>query len=346
KEEQKPQSIVINNSRNIADGSEAYGVDISGDIHVHVGSESNDAEQGEANQSQGAGWQSLPLRWSAESVRLFRKKHEVPYVQDKKGRKDIGTEAHAAWLVLSRPRAGVRFKSSLHFKDTLCMGRDPGADVTCIPEEHVDPHSRSSYISRRHLTLRVSDEVCTLEDQSTNGTWVDKEMIHCQAVQLRSNQVINLGGLLYFKYEEFRDLASMKSRLWEWQLSRHSMNTPQVSLTTVKQEIKSLPISAVRLKRLGGEALSCQYLLVIRELEIGSDKANALFLDDESIAAQHAKLLLQDNRLFLLDLGSKTGTRLNGELLDPHRAIGLGQGDRIQLGRLEGFIHFVGPFVQ
>jgi pSer/pThr/pTyr-binding forkhead associated (FHA) protein len=46
---------------------------------------------------------------------------------------------------------------------------------------------------------------------------------------------------------------------------------------------------------------------------IGSRESNALVLDQEDVASEHCMLVPGDDELFIVDLGSKTGTLLNGE---------------------------------
>jgi pSer/pThr/pTyr-binding forkhead associated (FHA) protein len=55
---------------------------------------------------------------------------------------------------------------------------------------------------------------------------------------------------------------------------------------------------------------------------------------DKGVSRRHAEFVLSDGQLHVRDLGSTNGTRLNGRLLQPHRAYRLREGDLLQLGNL------------
>jgi len=52
------------------------------------------------------------------------------------------------------------------------------------------------------------------------------------------------------------------------------------------------------------------------------------------VSRQHACLYMEDNHLYLIDLGSSNGTFLGGQRLSPHQPALLRKGDEILLGRL------------
>ena len=56
--------------------------------------------------------------------------------------------------------------------------------------------------------------------------------------------------------------------------------------------------------------------------ELGSDPQCGLVLDDESCSRRHAVLSVRDGKLSILDLGSASGTRVNGEVVTTARVLG------------------------
>ncbi len=63
---------------------------------------------------------------------------------------------------------------------------------------------------------------------------------------------------------------------------------------------------------------------------VGRSPEAAMFIDDVGVSRQHASIELDDDQHFILnDLGSRNGTRLNGEPVTRHR---LANGDRIEIG--------------
>lgn len=55
---------------------------------------------------------------------------------------------------------------------------------------------------------------------------------------------------------------------------------------------------------------------------------------DKGVSRRHAEFILIEGQLHVRDLGSTNGTRLNGQLLQPHRAYRLREGDLLQCGNL------------
>lgn len=55
---------------------------------------------------------------------------------------------------------------------------------------------------------------------------------------------------------------------------------------------------------------------------------------DKAISRRHARILKQDNRVIVEDLGSVNGTFVNGNRLAPYLPETVSDGDTLQLGRL------------
>lgn len=73
--------------------------------------------------------------------------------------------------------------------------------------------------------------------------------------------------------------------------------------------------------------------LVAGQNLIGRDKAAAVCLDAASVSRHHARILVEGPRATLEDLGSKNGTRLNGEQVRGPRR--LRDGDAVRLGDVQ-----------
>ncbi len=74
------------------------------------------------------------------------------------------------------------------------------------------------------------------------------------------------------------------------------------------------------------------------------DAAHGIFPDidltpdgglEEGVSRRHCKIYEKDGEYFVEDLGSANGTFLEGERLTPYLPHTLGDGDRLQLGRVE-----------
>jgi pSer/pThr/pTyr-binding forkhead associated (FHA) protein len=59
------------------------------------------------------------------------------------------------------------------------------------------------------------------------------------------------------------------------------------------------------------------------------------------VSRRHAQIVQQDNALFVEDLGSTNGTRLNGFTLEPYHRYRLRDGDEITLGKVRVVVRFI-----
>lgn len=59
------------------------------------------------------------------------------------------------------------------------------------------------------------------------------------------------------------------------------------------------------------------------------------------VSRQHAVILVKDNRMFIKDLGSVNGSRLNGSLLEPQTEYRLRHGDEISIGQIKLQVRFI-----
>ncbi|HEX3053881.1 MAG TPA: FHA domain-containing protein [Aggregatilineaceae bacterium] len=62
--------------------------------------------------------------------------------------------------------------------------------------------------------------------------------------------------------------------------------------------------------------------------------------EEQGVSRRHARLLRDNKALYLMDLNSTNGTRLNGEVLPAAVEKRLRDGDEITLGKLKLFVYF------
>lgn len=93
-------------------------------------------------------------------------------------------------------------------------------------------------------------------------------------------------------------------------------------------------VTSLRIQGLSGVHAGIGFALTKSEILIGSDASCNLNypVSTPGIALQHCKLLVQNGYLYLADLGSASGTWLNGAKLRPGTGYPLKQGDRFCLG--------------
>lgn len=86
---------------------------------------------------------------------------------------------------------------------------------------------------------------------------------------------------------------------------------------------------------LNGQSLQQEFKLSIENnrLRVGRDPLNEIMLEAAKVSRFHASILLRpDNRLLISDLGSRNGTRLNGELLESGAVYRLDDNDLLEFG--------------
>ena len=74
------------------------------------------------------------------------------------------------------------------------------------------------------------------------------------------------------------------------------------------------------------------YIINNKETTIGRHESNDISVSEQTVTGKHAKLLLEDGKITLIDLGSTNGTFVNGERIRSHE---LKSGDRFRLGNVE-----------
>src|ERR1041384_7651600 len=70
--------------------------------------------------------------------------------------------------------------------------------------------------------------------------------------------------------------------------------------------------------------------LIRDEISIGRKEGNTIRLTERNVSRQHARLYRQNGTVYVEDLNSYNGTKINGERLQKRTAIG--EGDSIQIG--------------
>jgi pSer/pThr/pTyr-binding forkhead associated (FHA) protein len=239
-------------------------------------------------------------------------------------------------------------KIRVYSKNRISMGRDSRNDIVLriIPYEPRDEYpenwDKSTKISATHAEIINRAGIFFVRDLgpksngSTNGTYIDgKKMSPVENYPLRDEMKINFANILdlecRFHFESRRkepeSLDSCCTVLGEASDSCFGVD-------------KAGPVNAIKLIRRNNFSKGEKYIILIRELTIGSSRNNAIALDSEKVSDIHAKLFYRDNQYWLEDLNSRYGTFVNGERLKQGYEIALGSKADIKLGDME--INFEG----
>ena len=61
----------------------------------------------------------------------------------------------------------------------------------------------------------------------------------------------------------------------------------------------------------------------------------------DGVSRRHARLYWENGRLYLMDLSSTNGTKVNGQRIPPWHPVPLHDGDVVQLGRFRFHVHLI-----
>lgn len=162
---------------------------------------------------------------------------------------------------------------------------------------------KDGMVSKRHAKITLGADGFTISDMnSTNGIWVNGE--RTESHLLRDGDLIRLGATELVFRESGQ--SAIKSRL-------------SAVATSSRPRLVS-----------GGEEF-----LLASEMVIGRGLTSDIRFGDPTVSGTHAKVFSNDGMEFYIeDLGSQTGTSVNGVQVIRGSAVALHPGDQIKLGEV------------
>lgn len=191
----------------------------------------------------------------------------------------------------------------------LTLGRDPSSDVLLT----------SDGISRQHASIAPGLLGYTIRDTSTNGVWVN-------GTKVEGSHVLGLGDVLRLGGEEFRfeaDEASFELAVQvpdapllqaTEEVIVQKAGEPAVAPVPVTVEVQA-PLLATLEILSEGPTKGQRYRLDRPTIQMGRGTHNEVRLDNDSVSTTHASLVQRGNRWVILDLGSRNGTFVDGEMV-------------------------------
>ena len=203
-----------------------------------------------------------------------------------------------AWLVVTR---GPSEGKSIQLKEgNNTIGRSLDNDL------QVDDSS----VSRTHAMVSARDEQFTLVDLgSTGGTRIGEHRISGKHIGHGSTIVVGQTTLALVSVDAFQGGPSSGETM---------VGSPTGS---------SLSLIA----RTGPEA-GKSFLLTSSQNLVGRDSSAEVVLSDPSVSRRHAMIRVDADRITVSDLGSQSGTQVDGEMVKGMR---ISVGDRVVIGQSE-----------
>ncbi len=330
--------VVVNQSLDVPEEAEMLAADVQHHGQVVLNLNHPSLEEILPGSFQLNTWQSISLAFDAEISRILldsqrADKDDAPKDMESSGEAAPLPELARFWF----PVGEGKVKTVLvRLKGEMTFGAARDSDVWCVmPEEDGSLSPKSAFVSRRHLSLALSNNACVAQDHSTVGTLVGGRKLHETSTVLQDGQVLCLAGVFSITYREFRDWSSLTEDSRKRYLATSIVRAKEVASRHRKVDRQRLPLNAVRIRRMDRYRDNLEYFLLLRELEIGSAPNNALVVPHPSVAELHARLVISQRGLEVVDLGSRQGTWLNDRRLKPLESALLDKQGIIRLGKLE-----------
>lgn len=206
-------------------------------------------------------------------------------------------------VVVESPTAVAPFELSFEADEQITIGRDPKSRVQ-LPDASV---------SLRHAVIRPSSNgYVIIDESSTNGTYLNAlRLVPGGAKLLADGDRIQIGRA--WLGVRFRTPSSAP---------KTAFSTQDIALAMVQGTlIQAGSAVAPRLSAIRGPDRGLELILRDeRSYIIGRDDDADLRLSDEDASRRHTRVVRRGSRLWVIDLGSKNGTRLDGRRLRPNVA--------------------------
>jgi pSer/pThr/pTyr-binding forkhead associated (FHA) protein len=219
-------------------------------------------------------------------------------------------------VVVESPAADAPFELTFDAEEHISIGRDSTSRVQ-LPDASV---------SLRHALIRPSSNgFVIIDENSTNGTYLNEARLVPGAARLLSDgDRVQIGRA--WLGVRFRAVGAAPEK---------AFSTQDIALALVQGTlIQAGSAVAPRLSVLRGPDRGLELVLKEeRSYVLGRDMDADLCLSDEDASRRHTRVVRRGSRLWVIDLGSKNGTRLDGRRLRPNVAEAWTDMGVLELGR-------------
>ncbi len=206
-------------------------------------------------------------------------------------------------IVVESPAAVAPFELTFEADEHISIGRDSRSRLQ-LPDASV---------SLRHALIRPSSNgYVIIDESSTNGTYLNAVRLVPGAAKLLTDGDRVQIGRAWLGVRFSTPSTAPKA----------AFSTQDIALALVKGTlIQAGSAVAPRLSVLRGPDRGLELVLgEERSYVLGRDADADLCLSDEDASRRHTRVVRRGSRLWVVDLGSKNGTRLDGRQLRPNVA--------------------------
>lgn len=206
-------------------------------------------------------------------------------------------------VVVEIPSAVAPFELTFEADEPISIGRDATSRVQ-LPDASV---------SLRHALIRPSGNgYVILDESSTNGTYLNAGRLVPGAARLLGD-----GDRIQIGRARLEVRFRTPSTAPDTAFSTQDMALAMVQGTLIQSGSAVAPrLSVIQGPDRGQELV----LIEERSYVLGRDDEADLRLSDEDASRRHTRVVRRGSRLWVIDLGSKNGTRLDGRRLRPNVA--------------------------
>jgi len=228
--------------------------------------------------------------------------------------------------------AGEGRRVFIFSKERVLIGQEETNDIVISGIRHISGTHALIHVNRLG-EFRIRD-IGSEGKGSTNGTYLngkDKRITPNKDYPLNDGTIINLG----------RSLGFLCRFLWgpgKGDRNR-SGKTGCVTVTGERSDTcfgidKWGIVNAAKLSA-GGSVIKDEYVILLREVTLGSLNTNGVVIRGEGVSDIHARILYHDGVYLIGDLNSLQGTLVNGIKLEPGTECALTENAVITLGGVE-----------
>ena len=175
---------------------------------------------------------------------------------------------------------------------------------------------------------------------STNGTFVEgKRLKPHEEHLLKDDTRINIAGVLDLELRFFGEFKKAREKGSSFDSCFTVLGEKSDSCFGID---KKGVINAIKITRLNNYPEGEEYIILVREVTIGSSRTNAIVIEGERVSDIHAKIFYRNEQYWIEDLNSRYGTKVNNDEIDPLVEVPLGEGAEITIGdinlRFEGVV--------